>query len=48
MAFAGEGCRDKEKMYRHAFLAGVRDPFLLTMGVLGLQESRKDDDPEWL
>lgn len=36
MAFAGEGCRDKEKMYRHAFLAGVRDPFPLDDGSSGV------------
>jgi len=35
---------DKEKMYKHAFLAGVGILSLLTMGVLGLMDSRKDDD----
>ena len=34
----------KEKMYKHAFLAGVGIFSLLTMGVLGLMESRKDDN----
>ena len=34
----------KEKMYKHAFLAGVGILSLLTMGVLGLMESRKDDN----
>ena len=34
--------RDKEKMYKHAFLAGVGILSLLTMGVLGLMESRKN------
>lgn len=38
---------DKEKMYKHAFLAGVGIFSLLTLGVLGLMESRKDDAPEW-
>lgn len=31
----------KEKMYRHAFLAGVGILSLLTMGVLGLMDSKK-------
>lgn len=35
---------NKEKMYKHAILAGVGILSLLTMGVLGLMESRKDDD----
>lgn len=35
---------DKEKMYKHAFLAGVGILSLLTMGVLGLMDSRKDDN----
>ena len=34
----------KEKMYKHAFLAGVGILSLLTMGVLGLMESRKNDN----
>ena len=34
----------KEKMYKHAFVAGVGIFSLLTMGVLGLMESRKDDN----
>ena len=34
----------KVKMYKHAFLAGVGIFSLLTMGVLGLMESRKDDN----
>lgn len=34
---------DKEKMYKHAFLAGVGILSLLTMGVLGLMESRRND-----
>lgn len=33
----------KEKMYKHAFLAGVGILSLLTMGVLGLMESRRND-----
>lgn len=35
---------DKEKMYKHAFLAGVGILSLLTMGGLGLMESRKNDN----
>ena len=34
----------KEKMYKHTFLAGVGKLSLLTMGVLGLMESRKNDN----
>ena len=34
----------KEKMYKHAFFAGVGIFSLLTMGVLGLMKSRKDDN----
>ena len=34
----------KEKMYRHAFLAGVGILSLLMMGVLGLMESRRSDN----
>ena len=34
----------KEKMYKHAFFAGVGILSLLAMGVLGLMESRKNDD----
>lgn len=34
----------KEKMYKHAFLAGVGILSLLTMGVLGLMESRRSDN----
>lgn len=37
----------KEKMYKHAFLAGVGILSLLTVGVLGLMESRKNDVPRW-
>lgn len=37
----------KEKMYKHAFLAGVGILSLLAMGVLGLMESRKNDVPRW-
>lgn len=32
----------KAKMYKHAFLAGVGIISLLTMGVLGLMENRKN------
>ncbi len=34
----------KKKMYKHAFLAGVGILSLLTMGVLGLMESRRNDN----
>ena len=34
----------KEKMYKHAFLAGVGILSLLTMGVLGLMESRRSNN----
>lgn len=34
----------KEKMYKHAFLAGVGILSLLTMGVLGLMESCRSDN----
>lgn len=33
---------DKEKMYKHALLAGVGILSLLTIGIVGLMESRKD------
>lgn len=33
----------KEKMYKHALLAGVGIFSLLTIGILGLMESRKDN-----
>ena len=33
---------DKEKMYKHAFLAGVGILSLLTIGIVGLVESRKN------
>ena len=35
----------KEKMYKHAFFAGIGILSLLTMGVLGLMESRRCE--EW-
>lgn len=34
---------DKEKMYKHAFLAGVGILSLLTMGVLGLLKTGHDE-----
>lgn len=34
--------KDKEKMYKHAFLAGIGILSLLTIGVLGLMESRRN------
>ena len=34
----------KEGMYKHAFLAGVGIFSLLTIGIAGLIESRKDDN----
>ena len=39
---------DKEKMYKHAFLAGVGIVGLLTMGIVGLMENRGNDYPQWL
>ena len=33
---------DKEKMYKHAFLAGAGIVCLLTIGIVGLIESRKN------
>lgn len=35
---------DKEKMYKHAFLAGAGIICLLTMGIAGFVESRKNDN----
>ena len=32
---------DKEKMYKHAFLAGAGIACLLTIGIVGLIESRR-------
>lgn len=34
---------DKEKMYKHAFLAGVGIFSLLTMGILGLMDNCKNN-----
>jgi len=43
MRYAQNGKReDKEKMHKHAFLAGTWILCLLTMGIVGLIESRKD------
>lgn len=39
---------DKEKMYKHAFLAGAGIAYLLTMGIVGLMENRRNDYPQWL
>ena len=33
--------KDRDKMYQHAFFAGVGMLSLLTMGIVGLMESRK-------
>lgn len=42
MKYVQDGDADaKEKMYKHAFLAGIGILSLLTMGVLGLIESFK-------
>ena len=35
---------NEEKMYKHAFMAGVGILSLLTIGVLGLMEIRKTND----
>lgn len=37
----------KEKMYRHAFLAGLGILSLLMMGILGLMENRRNDNRVW-
>lgn len=36
---------DKEKMLKHAFLAGAGIVCLITIGISGLIESCKNDDP---
>ena len=35
---------DKEKMYKHAFLAGVGILSLLTIGIAGLMESQRQEE----
>ena len=35
---------DKEKMYKYAFFAGVGIFSLLTIGIMGLMETRKTDN----
>lgn len=43
MRYVQNGAReDKEKMYKHAFLAGTGIVCLLTMGIVGLMERRKN------
>lgn len=37
----GRDAESQEKMYKHAFLAGVGILSLLTIGIVGLMESRK-------
>lgn len=45
MKYAQQGdVKDKEKIYKHAFLAGVGILSLLTMGVMGLMESCRNDN----
>lgn len=39
---------DKEKMYKHAFLAGAGIAYLLTIGIAGLVENQRNNDPGWL
>lgn len=36
---------DKEKMYKHAFLAGAGIAYLLTIGIAGLVDSRRKEYP---
>lgn len=36
--------KDKEKMYKHGILVGVGILSLLTIGIVGLIESRKNDN----
>lgn len=35
---------DKEKMYKHAFLTGAGIACLLTIGIAGLMNSRRNDN----
>lgn len=35
---------DREKMYKHAFLAGAGIACLLTIGIAGLKNSRRNDN----
>ena len=45
MKYGQDGnAENKQKMYKHAFIAGVGILSLLTMGVLGLIESHKNDN----
>ena len=39
---------DKGKMYKHAFLVGAGIAYLLTIGIVGLMENRRNDYPQWL
>ena len=49
MRYVQNGDReDKENMYKHAFLAGVGILSLLTMGIVGLMENRKNDNRVFL
>ena len=36
--------KDRDKMYQHAFFAGVGILSLLTMGIMGLVENQKNDN----
>lgn len=38
----------KEKMYKHALLVGVGIVSLLTIGIVGVLESHRNDIPKWL
>lgn len=40
--------RDKEKMYKHAFLTRAGIACLLTMGMVGLMDGCRNDYPQWL
>ena len=39
---------NREKMYKHAFLAGAGIAYLLTIGIAGLMENQRNNYPEWL
>lgn len=44
MKYLSEGNKEaKEKMYKHAFLAGAGIAYLLTIGIAGLVDSCKSD-----
>lgn len=49
MKYVQDGdAEDKKKMYKHAFLAGFGILSLLTIGIVGLIESRRNYNSQWL